>query len=342
MTGSGPHPAVAAALALALVAAGCLGGNPAGPQPGSAAQAPEDGGNTTAQGAQPAAAGENATLAEPPDWDAGDWWQVQVTSEVLGDTYKVRRVVAGTVDGDYRVGLAPFSNPVVFGHLPGVGNVRRSDLSFLVHGERFQPLDFPLKEGKTWTTTYLGTEYEATVNATDGTTATIRYEEVDGDGAMAAVYDARVGALTQIDGPLGTEVQVTDHGTNHTGEVVVSYDRAQRLDGRFAAAFDFGAEPAPPVGSLDVPGKYDRASVALLLGGFGGAPGVYREEATGPNGTSYAATSTGEAKIKLDLSRSPSGTWETRHAAGGAGYAATELILYRIQRVTLPRAPPGG
>lgn len=340
-----PRRLAALALALTLVTAGCIGGGggeAGSPSSSSTQDAPDGAGNATGGSGDGQQDGEDrATLQEPPTWEAGDWWDVQVEYTIFDETATTRRVVAGTVGGDHRVGLAPFSNPVVFGHLPGVGDVRASDLSYDVHGERFQPLDFPLTEGKTWTTSYLDTEYEATVNATEGTAAEISFAATDGDLRMAAVYDAEVGALTEVHGPLGTKVTVTDHGMNHTGEVVVPHDRAQMLDGRFAGAFTFGLEPAPPVGSIEVPDEYDRASVGLLLGSIGGTPGFYREEAHDPAGNTFAATSTGEFTISLDLSQEPSGTWETSHVTAGAGFAATELVLYKIQTATLPDEPVG-
>lgn len=335
----------ALALALTLVTAGCLGGggDGSGPQGASPGSSPQQAGNATgADGGLPSQQEDAPTLQEPPDLEAGDWWEVSVESPLLGETYSARRVVTGTVGGNYRVGLAPFTNGIVFLHLPGVGNVRTSDLSFDVHGERFTPLDFPLKQGKTWTTSYLGTKYQAKVNATEGLKAEITYAAKSGSGRMAAVYDAEAGALTKIEGPLGTKVTVTGHGENHTGEVVVPYDRAQVLDGRFAAALTFAGEPAPPVGSIEVPSKYDRASVGLLLGSVGGTPGYYRESAAGPNGSTWSATSTGEFTVKLGLSEGPSGTWDTTHVTAGAGFAATELILYKIQKASLPAAPAGG
>lgn len=335
-----------ALLALSLVLAGCLGGDeasPSGSDDPSAAEATDAGNDTTPREApEPPEAGGNATLAEPPDLEAGDWWDVRVDHELTDETYRVRRVVAGQVGDDYRVGLSSMSGPVVFGHVPSLGDVRASDLSYRVHDERFRPLDFPLEEGKTWTTTYLGVGYEATVEETDGPRAKVTYREDDGDVGLVAIYDAEVGALASLDGPLGVTATVVDHGTDHAGEVVVPYDRSQRLDGRFLGAADWAAEPAPPTGTVDVPSGYDEAVVGLILGGFGGAPGVYREEAKAPDGTTFEATSTGEFVLHLDRSTAPSGTWELTHAAAGPGFAATELVLYKVQTADLPAEPVTG
>ncbi len=325
-------------LTLVVATAGCLGGGGGGAD----VDTQSDDGNGD-DGIGPGADDGNdtvnrtATLEEAPTWVTGDWWTVRVDAEILDESYTITRVVADEVQGDYRVGmpLEEFSDPVVLVHLPGVGNIRSSDLSFNVHNERFHPLDFPLTEGKTWTTTWYGSEMGMEVVSVDGSQATV--EMTLNNETTELVYDADARAIVEFEGSLGTTYEVVDQGTNWTGEVRVPHGREQFIAGRIVGAFDFTLTPGAPVESLDVPAQHDRASIALIVGGIGPAPqGYYHEVATAPDGTTYEATHTGTLQYQLGVSEAPGGTWEFEHVAGGVGAAATEIIAYQVQDVTLP------
>lgn len=324
-------------LTLAVATAGCLGGGGGGADVDTQSDDGTGGDGGGADGDGNATVNRTPTLSEAPTWVPGDWWRVKVDAEILGESYTITRVVAGEEGGDYRVGMPVdgFSDPVVLVHLPGVGNIAKSDLSFNVHNELFQPLDFPLTQGKTWTTSWYGQEMEMEVVSVDGSRATV--EMTLNNETTELVYDATARAITQFEGSLGTTYEVVDHGTNYTGEVRVPHGRQQFIAGRVAGAFDFTLSPAAPTESLDVPPELDRASIALIVGGIGPAPqGYYHEVATDPNGTTYEATHTGALMYELFVSESPGGTWEFEHVAAGVGAAATEIIAYHVQDVVLP------
>jgi hypothetical protein len=341
---------VVVALAAGLALAGCLGGGGDGADTSSTDADPDGTATSQDQGGQDgtddgATDRPNATLEEAPTLRAGDWWTVQVEDPNTGETYTAKRVVASQHGSTYDVGLAAdsFQDAVVILHWPSLGEVSAQDLSFSVHNENFKPVDFPLEGGKTWETSYFGTTYSAEVVSVDGTTATISMDDGSGD-YLNLTYDAEKRAITQMAGPLGLEMQVTDQGTGHEGDVVVPHGRAQHISGRLVGAFGlggplFGLRPAPPTGSVDV--AEPEASVALIAGSVTvdgqGTPGLYQETATTPGDTALELQTTGTDGLvyKYGHADSASGTWEFEHVAGGAGAAASEVIAYEKLTVTL-------
>lgn len=339
------RPTVVALLLLTAAMAGCVGGSEDSGSDADAASTPgtetlEDGNatdNATGPGHE-----DVASLAEPPQWSPGSFWELQLENGQTGGTTTVTRVVADRVGDTYRVGMPAnsFSHPAVVSHFPGWGNVAVDDLGFTVHDERFKPLDFPLQEGKTWTTTLYQQDFEAEVTETTDAQATIVMTSED-NATVELTYDADTEAITELTGPLDLSLSVSSHGHGYEGEVKVPYDRSQFIDGRFVGAINFAFEPAPPTGSVTVDAGYDEASVAQLIGSFPifgvASPGVYREVATDPEGETIESQTTGHFTYAYGSSTSPSGEWSFEHVAGGAGVAATEIIAYKTQTVQLPQ-----
>lgn len=337
------RPVVLAILLLLSGSAGCMGDDGGSTDPSEPTSSPassESDANLTGtdQGHT-----HNATLEAPPEWDVGTHWTVEVQDSMSGETRTVTRVVADRTSSTYRVGMPveSFSHPVVLGHFPGMGDVRASDLSFSVHNERFQPLDFPLEQGKTWTTTLYQEDFEAEVVEASGGVARV---EMTGsqNSTVEITYDASQKAITQYSGPLGLEMAVQQHGHGFEGTVKVAYDRAQFIDGRIAAAVDFMLQPAPPTGTVQVDSSYDEASFAQIVGsiplGTPAQPGVYREVTTDPDGNSteiMVGQTGGGLSIQYGSSASAAGEWSFEHVAGGFGVAATEIIAYQTQTVEL-------
>lgn len=329
--------------------AGCVGGEDA------------DAGDDAEPGASPAAAnatdgteddpaleGEEASLAEPPTWSSGTWWEVEIEDANTGETYSIQRVVTGADGGGYHVGMPAdgFSHQAILAHFPGMGEIDPQTLGFDVHGEPFQPLGFPLEEGRTWTTSLYEQDLKAEVVSADGETAEVEMVidgSEDGEPWVSLTYDARRGAVTSFEGPLGASMRVVDHGEGFEGIVEVPLDRDQFIDGRVIGAFDFAFGPAPPTGSVSVPSSFEEASFAQLVGnvdlGVPAQPGVYRETTTDPAGETMETTlaqAGGGFTVAYGSTEEAAGDWSFEHVAGGVGAAATEIIAYRTDTVELP------
>ncbi|PSG97400.1 hypothetical protein BRD56_05620 [Thermoplasmatales archaeon SW_10_69_26] len=326
-------------LLVAAGAAGCLGGDDASDD-AEAASAADEGNETDT--ANDSAALEEADLSEPPTWTPGMFWEVQIEDANTGETHQITRIVASETGNGYRVGMPAdgFSHPAVLAHFPGFGTIDAQTLGFSVHGEPFQALSFPLEEGQTWSTTLYETDLEAEVLSTTDQTAEIG---MTGEGtSVNLTYDADQRAITELEGPLGASMQVTDHGTGYAGPVKVPHDREQFIDGRVVGAIDLQLQPAPPTGSASVPDAKDEASFAQIVGNIDvapGQPGHYQETTTDPAGetTEIEVTQVGGGlTAAYGSSTEAGGEWTFEHVAGGFGAAATEIIAYRTQVVDLP------
>lgn len=286
------------------------------------------------------------TLAEPPGWAVGEWWTVEYDNLLAGGSGETTRVVAGAGNGTYLVGMAAdeFSDEIMLLHFPGMGRIDRTDLSFDAHDRPIQLLDFPLEEGRTWTTQwYGGTEMTAEVTAVDGDEATV---EIAGDGppGIELTYDASLGAITEFTAEGYLRYEVVDHGFGFDGAVDVPYEHDLVLcHGRVAVQAiepcTLSTEPNPkgPSDTIPLDDRYDRVSFGLLMADV--APqdqvgqGVYSVEATAPDGTSWQATKLpGEGGVKLvpHGHDDPGGDWEATYVTGGAGYSLLEGVAYEV------------
>lgn len=339
-------------LATALATAGCLGGGGTEADAGTSStdgsgSGPAPTGGSDGGGSGNATADSKvATLEEAPSWQVGEWWTVKVSDPFTGKSFTVKQVVASKHGSTYDVGLAKddFRDSIVVFHWPALGEVSAKDLSFSIHNGPFKPAKFPMEKGQSWETTYYGeTTYQAEVTAVDGKTAEVTM--TDGDGEyINLTYDAEAETVTKLTDLLGLQVEVTDHGTGYTGDVVVPHGRSQYISARVAGAFGlggpiFGLRPAPPTGSVDV--SEPQASVALLAGSIPvngqPSPGLYRETATTPGGTSLQLQTTGTDGLvyKYGHAEEAKGSWSFEHVAGGVGAAAAEIIAYEQLTVTV-------
>lgn len=343
----GPRIASLLVLVLAAALAGCLGATDAPPEPAS--------GGAAGRGE----AGQDATasLAEPPTWKPGDWWKVKFTNPAPaaeGATYTTTRVVAGTHDGSYLVGMPPsgFSDKMLIWHMPGFGNVDQANLGFLVHGEGFKPLEFPLEEGKTWETTFAGGLTAEVTSIEDGE-ATVTFDGTSPGGrsyrAMELVYDADEGFIESLEsfpGPLRGQTashgryEVVDHGHGYAGEVMVPEGRREVFFRLRGAAVVGGPSPT---GSAEVPEDVDRITLAHVLGEFhshGTTTGRYQITTTTPGGRTIqdqlAPGSAPGRHVSYYGIWDPAGTWSFEHVAAGTGATVAEGIGYGVRNVTLP------
>lgn len=327
---------LALVVALALLTAGCLGGTgPAGPAgDSSGGDGSEAGGATEEDASDPV---PEPTLAAPPAWEAGDWFAYRISEQFTGSTYEVTRVVTGPEPGtdSHLVGMPrdEWSDKALVLHVPGFGQIDRPTLGFEIHDCPFQPLDFPLEDGESWTTEFECREVDATVTVEDETTATIRM--VGGSDDLTLTYDAEVGAITSYEIEGYATIELIDHGTGWEGTATVPHMHDLIFQhGRLAGAVDLNLQPAPPVESVEVDSTYHRVSFVVILGALVPRAGVYHERVEAPDGSvfSHTVTPADEPGFHLFFHQvdDPGGTWDLTHVAGGPGIAMTEGIGYHV------------
>lgn len=336
------------AIVVAVPLSGCLGTGGGG----SAADAPStpvgpDGGKAPDRSSRDPG---RATLDEAPTWQVGEWWMVERHDFTTGETLNVTVVVADRHGDTYHVGLAAddFEDRLVLFGWPPLGEIRTgSDLSWTVKNSDFRAAGFPLEEGRSWETPYWGVDgWTAEVESVDGTEATIGISGPYGNATYE--YDAATGTTTTFAWQGETDYRVTDHGSGYEGQVVVPHGKQQHEQMRAAGAFTFGESPLPdgltPAGPREtVEVDPPDASVLLIAGSapLPGAqttpPGLYRETATAPDGTSFELQTTGEDGLEFAFAHASeaSGTWQFDHVAGGFGVAGTEMIAYEQLNVTV-------
>lgn len=306
----------------------------------------------------PPAAGER-TLETAPQWRLGEWWTYTMTDGFTDTTYEFTRVVAGEdrAAGNYLVGfpLEEFSNDVMLFHIPGYGDITQSNLAYETHDSYFQPLDFPLADGKSWEMSFEGVANglaEVTVDSPTKATITM---EVSVYGTIVAEYDAEVGEITRMvvgqDGSYA-RYEVTGHGYGYEGTVRVPHAHDLVFNhGRFAGVVSTGgADPvAGPTDTVVVDPGYDRLSFIIAVGGgatflpLPATVGVFRTTVTAPDSTVYevlwtpANAAAGQDLIIEAIGHdSPEGTWRFDHVAGGGGVSFVEGIGYHSIDIELP------
>lgn len=324
-----------AALGLLLLAAGCLSGS-SGEDPGASAEPTATASDEEATRMDEAP--EVGPLHNPPGWLPGEHWTVEVSSTLLDEPLTWQRVVGGYTQDAYLVGqpaeqAAP--GPLLM-HIPGMGRVGQTNLSYTVHGTTFTPLQFPLEEGKSWQTRFEGDPVNATVTDVDGDEARV---ELCCARNITIVYDAELRAIREMtvdDGFLAYEV--VDHGLGFDGTVEIPTDREiVFFQGRVAGALAARGDVGPPTGVADVPEDHDRVAFTQIVGNLDFTPGpetgAYLEQAHVPDGsivTTEQAASTEGVSISFHEAANATGTWRFEHAAAGPGLALTEGIGYRL------------
>lgn len=324
-----------------------------------------------------AASTATPSLAAAPAWEVGQWWRYEVDPiDWDGPSREITLVVAGATADEHLVGYAiedeGVADAVISTHLPGLGELKRADLSWRVHDVPFTPLKFPLIAGASWTSTFENANktVRAEVLSVDGLVATIRYApQVQQDnlptsalvrralgtdlvlGRGNATYDAAVGHLTMLTLDGYAQMRLVAHGRDHQGIVVVprGIDQLfhfQRIAGvNVTAPAQQASANQLPVDSFTVDASFDRVTWNFFLGslplaGTPPGPGVYRERATAPDGSTYEETYVAPPFARLRAPSyhvdHPAGTWRFEHLAVGPGFAISEGAGYQVLHVELP------
>ncbi len=290
-------------------------------------------------GTQDEALGPPDGHIQAPDYQIGQWWDIHLVHERTGNAMDLRRVVAGETEADWLMGMPAdsFLDYVMIVHFPAMGEVSKDGLSFDAHDEEVRWLDFPLYEGKQWSTLFYWSPQAMTLEVTsvEGGLA-----KVEGEGLRDVIiwYNASMGTpeWVHIDGYL--DYRVTAHGTDHEGDVMVPIRQDLVFyEGRTSGQGN--ADLSPGIEEIEVPlSGYDRASFALLLyEGYvlddkGGAH--IEATATAPDGTTFTATNdaTHRGNVFEAFGHSPvDGTWRFDATVAGTGSALLEGIAYQVR-----------
>lgn len=290
-----PEIVVAVALLVAPLA-GCVGGD--GGADGEASGPMEAEGPGT--GDVDAVDGLQA-----PSWSIGDYWTFS-TSQGRQDTW----VVTGEDGADWIVDTT--SRETAFfdarSDISFLGPIRKADLAGSQNDTRVEFYDWPLEEGKTWTTTWDQVEREITVEQVDETSAELVARQ-DGRVAVEYTYDAEAGhfgAFTFLDAN-GTETfaaELEDAGANRT-EPAVRWE-LETIEDR---AESFGAEPRSWGGSFTVPENTTDIWLGFTVDCPSGAYsfGISRQE-TG-EGYEETAQCPSDSFVEEVIAEEPEGTW---------------------------------
>jgi hypothetical protein len=310
----------ALALLAALLLAGCAA--PASLSPASTEGAPA------------------RSLDAAPVYETGEWWTLKIVDGFTKKTKEVTRVVAGEEGDAWLVGMPSeaFDDELLALHIPGFGDVAKTDLSYQIHNDPFKMIEFPAKEGASWETNFEGGKMKVAIDKVDGSTAQI---SLTGNFRGSATYDASLGEFRSFAVDSYATIEVVDHGFGYKGAVTVPHKQTFVFNPvRVAGALSGGLQPAPPVESIAVKGDFTRISFVALIGTFANTPtSYYSEKITDPSGKTYEfATMPGQPAgfyMKGFRSDKPVGSWSFQHVAAGPGIVLAEGLAYEARDVTL-------
>ncbi len=311
-------------------------------------------------------------LDAPPQWVQGEWWTVEATSAFDGQQYSIKRIVVGKEGPDYLVGMPidAFDDEIMVLHHPGMGLVQADTLGYETHDFMFEPLQFPLEEGASWTSLWQSATgvVTHTVESVDLETRTATIT-MTGQQSGTYTYDADLGAISEFNAPGYMSWKVTGHGFGHEGivrvphghdmtmfhgrvgplvPIVQSQGAVQQATGSAICPPNVNtcADVAGPMETFVIPDEYDRASFSLILidvpAFVGGAPasaGAYQITAAAPDGTTFEAQhlpTDGALTIQTHALDNPGGEWQLTTIVGGAGQVFIEGVTYVTFDVVMP------
>ncbi len=284
-------------------------------------------------------------LAQPPQWQIGQWWDIELHHARTGNDLELRQVVAGHEGERWFVGMPhdQFVDYALIMHFPALGDLWGPGLGFDAHDRPIEWLRFPLHNETTWTTSFYwnpSEEVTATVLQTGPNTATI---SMNGTRPITIDYDARVGAPVHVRIDNYVEWWVKDYGINHAGTVLVPVEQDLVFYHGRTALTPVDTTLQRPESQSILLGDYDRASFAVLmydafadqnLVGHADIRGVV----TAPDGNRFTANKdlrdTGD--VLIPFGHGPvEGTWEFQAAVFGAGSVLLEGIAYDVMETQL-------
>ncbi len=308
--------------------------------PGAQPDAPSGDGTEGNGASSAAAAAGERSLDAPPDLQVGEWWTVEVDPSLVGATFQTTLVVTETRDGQVTLGIPPeeFSHHFLVLHIPPLGDMDLSTMSWHVMWDDFEALRFPLEAGRTWEADFHGNDVVAEVTEVDGHRAHVT---MTGDGErIELTYDAEMGMITDFrEDALLLNFRVLDHGFDYRGPVMSFQEIRLGLMERGPA------EPADPetgegaerTATVEVESGHSHGSLSLVVWNRGveDEPGEYRIVATAPDGTvleeSFETAPGSPSVVPASFGHDVvDGTWQIDFYRNGPAGLLVELFTYDL------------
>lgn len=288
----------------AAAAAGCLGGDGAADDPGQDPGQGDPGGGPGG-GDGDGGSDEPAGYATPR-WSPGLWWSYNYT--LAGETGTATFAVQDEAGDRYTLLANGTHHAAVdaLRDLAYVGPVRAGDLAGLVDGEPVRFFEWPLRDGRTWRTTWNGRERVHEARATDlevlgRTIPGVEVTSTAGNRTLATyAYSPAVGWFTRLDVPSrNLTYELRDAGFAYLGNLSAA---------NASIAFQ-ATSPVAKAGAFSVGAEADRVGVSVR---GGGSQASYRVDLADPNGTrhEYGPEACMACRVDvLDLHPAVPGSW---------------------------------
>ena len=167
-------------------------------------------------------------LSAAATWEIGQWWLYTFSTPEWEDD-SARLVVAEDDAEDGTAYMLAISSEreakrhAVLNHNPFLGRMTHDNLSAYENGEPQSVLNFPLTDGKSWSFTLFGIDWNTEVIGSNDGSATMSASSSDGQ-VLTYTYDGWVGfigSLTWYDSSdvLQLRMVLTGNGFNHQGNV---------------------------------------------------------------------------------------------------------------------------
>lgn len=287
-------------------------------------------------------------LAAPPNWQAGEWWNIQLVGARAADEYETVVVVAKVEPGRYLIGMPPalFDPAFLSYHLPGIGFVNRTDLSFEVHKSIFEPIRFPARTGTEWKTSFADIPLNAQIMAADDTTAEIWFRLINHDDPfIRATYDADLRYFSTIDIKGYGVLTTTDHGFGYRCSVQAPTEVDFLFLGQpgySMAGLTLGGASIPK--GFEVARSYDATAVFVIAGANRGATAVALIDPAGRHHEAVVGPQDDKrVQVRSVSTGDPKGSWKLEGVVDDGGFALAEALGYSVRDV-VPDAerPPAG
>jgi len=167
-------------------------------------------------------------LSSPANWSVGDWWLYTFSTPEWEDDSA--RLVVAEVDAEdgtaYMLAISSHREArrhAVLNHNPFLGRITHDNLSAYENGVPSPVFSFPLTQGKQWSFTLFGEDWNTTVTSISSGVATMYAENAAGQSILYS-YDGWSGFLSSVtwqdvDGTDLLRMRLVGSGVDHSGEV---------------------------------------------------------------------------------------------------------------------------